>query len=47
MSILSKMSQLFNIVTSDKKSSDIEISKFLQYSKINIPVEFLEIIKEQ
>lgn len=39
MSILSKMSKLFNIVTSDTKSSDIEISKLLQYSKINIPSE--------
>ena len=47
MSILSKMSKLLNIVTSDTKSSDIEISKLLQYSKINIPIEFLEIIKEQ
>lgn len=47
MSILSKMSKLFKIVTSDTKSSDIEISKLLQYSKINIPIEFLEIIKEQ
>ena len=47
MSVLSKMSNLFKIVTSDTKSSDIEISKLLKYSKINIPIEFLEIIKEQ
>lgn len=47
MGILSKMSKLFKIVTSDTKSSDIEISRLLHYSKINIPIEFLEIIKEQ
>lgn len=47
MSILSKMGKLFEIATSDAKSSDIEIDELIQYSKIDIPHEFLEIIEEK
>ena len=47
MSILSKLSKLFEIITSDKKSSDTEIDELIQYSKIDVPFEFLEIIKER
>lgn len=47
MSILSKMSKLFKIATSDTKSNDIEIDELIQYSKIDVPLEFLEIIKER
>lgn len=47
MSILNKMSKLFEIATSDKKSSDTEIDELIQYSKIDVPFEFLEIIKER
>jgi len=41
------MSKSFEIATSDIKSSDIEIDKLIQYSKIGVPLEFLEIIKER
>ena len=47
MSILGKMSKSFKIATSDTKSSDIEIDELIQYSKIDVPLEFLEIIKER
>lgn len=47
MSILSKMGKLFELATSDAKSSDIEIDELIQYSKIDIPHEFLEIIEEK
>lgn len=47
MSILSKMSKSFEIATSDIKSSDIAIDELIQYSKIDVPLEFLEIIKER
>ena len=47
MSILGKMSKSFKITMSDIKSSDIEIDELIQYSKIDIPLEFLEIIKER
>ena len=47
MSILSKMSKAFEFVTSDTKSSNIEIDELIKYSKIDIPLEFLEIIKER
>ena len=47
MSILSKMSKSFEIATSDIKSNDIAIDELIQYSKINVPLEFLEIIKER
>lgn len=42
MSILGKMSKSFKIATSDTKSSDIEIDELIQYSKIDVPLEFLE-----
>ena len=47
MSILSKMGKLFELATSDAKSSDIEIDELIQYSEIDIPHEFLEIIEEK
>ncbi|MDE6567772.1 MAG: SMI1/KNR4 family protein [Lachnospiraceae bacterium] len=47
MSILSKMGKLFELATSDAKSSDIEIDELIQYSKIDIPHEYLEIIEEK
>lgn len=47
MSILSEMGKLFELATSDAKSSDIEIDELIQYSKIDIPHEFLEIIEEK
>lgn len=47
MSILSKISKSFKISTSDYKSQDSEIDELIRYSKIDIPLEFLEIIKEK
>lgn len=47
MSILSKMSGLFKVVTNNTKSSDVEIDELIQFSKIDIPVEFIQIIKEK
>lgn len=47
MSILSEMSKLFKIATSDEKSSDAEINELIHYSKIDVPFEFIEIIKEK
>lgn len=41
------MSKSFEIATSDIKSSDIAIDELIQYSKIDVPLEFLEIIKER
>jgi len=47
MSILSKMSGLFKVATYNTKSSDVEIDELLQFSQIDIPVEFIQIIKEK
>ena len=47
MSIFNKMSKMFELVTSETKSSSIEIDELIQYSKIDIPREFLDIIKER
>lgn len=47
MSILNNMSKVFEIVTSDAKSSNNEIDELIQYSKIDVPIEFIEIIKEK
>ena len=47
MNILSKMSKSFELVASDEKSSDAEINELIHYSKIDVPVEFIEIIKEK
>lgn len=46
MSILNKMSNLFEIVAGNQKSTNTEIQKLLQYSKIKVPDEFLKIINE-
>ncbi len=47
MSILSKMSGLFKVATNNTKSSDVEIDELIQFSKIDIPTEFIQIIKEK
>lgn len=47
MSILNKMSKAFEVVASGTRSSDVEIDKLIQYSKIDVPPEFLEIVKER
>ena len=47
MNILCKMSKSFELVASDEKSSDAEINELIHYSKIDVPVEFIEIIKEK
>ncbi len=47
MNILSKMSKSFELVASDEKSSDAEINELIHYSKIDVPFEFIEIIKEK
>ena len=47
MSVLNKMSKVFEIATSETKSSDIEINELIRYSQIDIPQEFLDIIKEK
>ena len=47
MSILSKMSKSFELAVSDTKSGDAEIDELIHYSKIDVPLEFLEIIKEK
>ncbi len=47
MNILRKMSKSFELATSDAKSSDTEIDKLIHYSEIDVPIEFIEIIKER
>ena len=47
MNILCKMSKSFELVASDEKSSDAEINELIHYSKIDVPFEFIEIIKEK
>lgn len=47
MNILNKMSKQFDLVARDEKSSNIEINELIHYSKIDIPNEFIEIIKEE
>ncbi len=47
MSILDKISEEFEIVSSGTKSSDIEIDELIQFSRIDIPCEFLDIIREK
>ena len=47
MSILDKISDAFEIATSELQSNDAEINELIQYSKIDIPGEFLDIIKEK
>ena len=46
MSILSKLSRSFKIAVSDAKSRDTEIDELINYSKIDVPLEFIEIINE-
>lgn len=47
MNILSKMRKSFELVAGDEKSSDDEINELIHYSKIDVPFEFIEIIKEK
>ena len=47
MSILSKMSKSFEIAVSDANSRDTEIDELIYYSKIDVSLEFIEIIKEK
>ena len=47
MSILNKMSKSFELTVSNAKSRDIEIDELIHYSKIDVPLEFIEIIKER
>lgn len=47
MDILNKMSKSFIVATSDVKSNDIEINELLQFSKIDVPNEYIKIIKEK
>ena len=47
MSILAKIGEEFEIVTSETSSSNIEIDELIQFSRIDIPCEFLDIIKEK
>lgn len=47
VSILNELSGLFKVVTSNMESSDVEIDELIQFSKIDIPVEFIQIIKEK
>ena len=47
MNILREMSESFELVASDEKSSDIEINELIHYSKIDVPLEYIEIIKEK
>ena len=46
-SILSKISDVFEIAASEAQSNDAEIKELIQHSKIDIPGEFLDIIKEK
>ncbi len=41
------MSKSFELAVSETKSGDVEIDKLIHYSKIDIPIEFIEIIKEK
>lgn len=47
MGILSKMSKSFHLATSGIKSNDNEVNELIWYSKIEVPSEFLAIIKEK
>ena len=47
MSIFSKMSKSFELAASDVKSTDTEIDELIHYSKIDVPLEYIEIIKER
>ena len=47
MSIFSKMSKSFELAASDVKSTDTKIDELIRYSKIDVPLEYIEIIKER
>lgn len=47
MSVLSKAIDLFRITTYASKSKDIEIENLNKYSTIDVPTEYLDIIKEK
>lgn len=47
VTILNELSDLFKVVTSNIKSSEVEIDELIQFSKIDVPEEFIQIIKEK
>lgn len=46
MSFFNEISKSFEIAISNMKSSEIEIDELKKYSKIDVPFEYLEIIRE-
>lgn len=47
MSILNKMCNLFEVAASGEKSDDAEINRLSEFSEIEVPSEFIDIIKEK
>ena len=47
VSILNELGGLFKVVTSNIKSSGVEIDELIQFSKIDVPEEFIQIIKQK
>lgn len=47
MSIINKISKSFEIAVSSAESSESEIDELIKYSKVDVPYEFLEIIRER
>lgn len=46
MSLLDRLSSNYRIDTSKAASNDEEIKKLIEFSKIKIPEDFLEVIRE-
>lgn len=47
VSILNELGGLFKVVTSNIKSSGVGIDELIQFSKIDVPEEFIQIIKQK
>ncbi len=47
MNILNKMSKSFKEATSDVKSNDVENDELLQFTQIDVPAEYIKIIREK
>ncbi len=47
MNILNKMSKSFKEATSDVKSNDVEIDELLQFTQVDVPAEYIKIIREK
>ncbi len=47
MKILNKMSKSFKEATSDVKSNDVENDELLQFTQIDVPAEYIKIIREK